>query len=62
MIATCHPMVPADFMLNFCLNISFKMVFAEMLPGVFLEKDSIPSALVAQHSSNPFFIWTIKDV
>jgi hypothetical protein len=62
MIATCHPPVPADFMLYFCLNISFKMVFAEVLPGVFLEKDSIPPALVALHSSNPFFIWTIKDV
>jgi hypothetical protein len=62
MIAGYHPLVPADFMLCFCLNISFKMLFAKVLPGVFLEKYRVPPALVALHSSNPFFIWTIKDV
>jgi hypothetical protein len=62
MIARCNPPVPADFMLGFSLNISFKMLFAKVLPGVFLEKYRVPPALVALHSSNPFFIWTIKDV
>jgi hypothetical protein len=54
--------VPADFMLCFCFNIRFKVLFAKVLPGVFLEKYRVPPALVALHSSNPFFIWTIKDV
>jgi hypothetical protein len=62
MITGHHPLVPANFMLGFCLNISIKMVFAKVLPGVFLEKNRTPPALVALHSSNPFFIWTIKDV
>jgi hypothetical protein len=62
MIARCNPPVPSDFMLGFYLNISFKMLFAKVQPGVFLKKYRVPPALVALHSSNPFFIWTIKDV
>jgi hypothetical protein len=61
MITRHKPVVTADFMFCFSLKIGFKMVSAQMLPGVLLEKESFPPALVAPHSSITL-IWKIKDV
>jgi hypothetical protein len=53
MIAGHKPAVAADLTFGFSFKIGFKMLFTEMLPGVFLEKYRFPPAPVALHSANP---------